>query len=138
MSITLGYTIFYVDDVPAAMTFFTQAFGFAVKFQTPEGDYGELASGATTLSFVSNALADSNLAEAGGFERLSPSRPPVGVSITLIAADVSQAFDAALRAGATSYVEPTIKPWGQTVAYVRGPSGMLIELGTPMGPPPSE
>jgi lactoylglutathione lyase len=35
-------------------------------------------------------------------------------------------------AGATRYVNPIDKPWGQTVAYVRDANGILIELATPV------
>jgi uncharacterized glyoxalase superfamily protein PhnB len=38
----------------------------------------------------------------------------------------------ALKAGATSLSEPSAKPWGQTVAYVRDNNGFLVELCTPM------
>jgi lactoylglutathione lyase len=30
-------------------------------------------------------------------------------------------------------MKPTVKPWGQTVAYVRDLNGTLVELGTPVG-----
>jgi lactoylglutathione lyase len=28
--------------------------------------------------------------------------------------------------------EPKTKPWGQTVAYVRDPDGVLVEIGSEM------
>jgi lactoylglutathione lyase len=133
MAVTLGYTIFYVDDVPATLSFFTEAFGIEQRFVTPEGDYGELDTGSTTLAFVSTELADANLAAACGFQRLAVDSPPVGASITLVMSDVASGYAVAVSAGAQPYVEPVDKPWGQTVAYVRGPNGMLIELATPMG-----
>ncbi len=52
MTTTLGYTIFYVADVRATVAFFGEAFGLEPKFVTDEGDYGELATGATTLAFA--------------------------------------------------------------------------------------
>ncbi len=39
----------------------------------------------------------------------------------------------ALEAGFTPFVEPRVMPWGQTVAYVRDPDGVLVELCTPWG-----
>lgn len=131
MTVELGYTIFYVDDVRSSLGFYTSAFGLQERFVTPEGDYGELATGATTLAFVSNTLAESNLATAGGFTRLDPTSPPPAVSITLVTDDVPGAVQAAIASGARPYVDPADKPWGQTVAYVLDPNGVLIEIATP-------
>lgn len=132
MTITFGYTIFYVDDVAATLRFFTAGFGLSQRFITPEGDYGELDTGATTLAFASNTLAGSNLDPAGGFTRLDPDSLPPAVSITLVTDDVAATVSAALAAGARHYVEPIDKPWGQTVAYVLDPNGVLIEIATPV------
>jgi len=46
--------------------------------------------------------------------------------------DVAAAYDRALAAGATAITEPTQKPWGQTVAYVRDRDGVIVELCTPV------
>jgi len=134
MPTTLGYTIFYVSDVAATLNFYTEAFAIQQSFVTPENDYGELDTGATTLAFASTELATSNLEAAGGFTALSPDGPPVGASITLITDDVGAAVDSAEAAGARRYVEPIDKPWGQTVAYVIDPNGILVELATPVVP----
>jgi catechol 2,3-dioxygenase-like lactoylglutathione lyase family enzyme len=132
--VALGYTIFYVDDVAATVRFFTTAFGLAERFVTPENDYGELLTGQTTLAFVSIELARSNLDEAGGFVPLHKALP-APASVTLVTSDVGAAVDAALEAGAQPYVAPIDKPWGQTVAYILGPSNLLIEIATPVQPP---
>jgi lactoylglutathione lyase len=132
MSVTFGYTIFYVQDVTATMEFFTKAFGLQQRFVTPEGDYGELETGTTALAFVSLPLAHTNLDGAGGFQHPDPVAPPVSATITLTTANVAETLATALGAGATLYVAPADKPWGQTVAYLRDPNGLLIELATPM------
>lgn len=132
MPVAFGYTIFYVPDVSATLRFFAEAFGIAIRFATPEGDYGELETGSTALAFASLALAHANLDGAGGFQDPTPIAAPVAASITLTTTDVVATLDAALRVGATLYVGPVDKPWGQTVAYVRDPNGILIELATPM------
>jgi lactoylglutathione lyase len=99
---------------------------------TPEADYGELDTGSTTLAFATNTLAESNLGQSGGFTHLDPTAPPPGVAITLIADDVPSTVDAAIACGARAYVDPADKPWGQTVAYVLDPNGVLIEIATPV------
>ncbi len=133
MSVSFGYMIFYVEDVAATLDFYRDAFGIDRRFLTPEGDYGELETGATTLAFAEVGLASGNLEAAGGFSAISATAPPVGAAMTLLTDDVSAAVDAAIAAGATPYTEPAIKPWGQTVAYVRDPNGALVEVATPIG-----
>lgn len=130
MTVKLGYTIYYVDDVEATLSFFEQGFGLARRFLTPEGDYGELETGATTLAFASTELAASNLDSAGGFARLADAGGPGGFAITLICDDVPATIQSALDAGASRYVDPVQKPWGQQVAYVLDPNGALIEIAT--------
>jgi uncharacterized glyoxalase superfamily protein PhnB len=39
----------------------------------------------------------------------------------------------AVSAGAVAFRDPEQKPWGQRVAYVREPNGILVELRTPVG-----
>jgi len=129
---TLGYVISYVDDVAATLRFYTEAFGFEQRFLTPAGDYGELDTGQTTMGFASADLAETNLATAGGFRRFHTGDLPPAVAITFLTTDPGTVAQRAIAAGATPYVEPTHKPWGQTVAYVRDPNGALIEIATPV------
>ena len=132
--VTFGYTIAYVGDVRSTLDFFTAAFGLQQRFVTDEGDYGELDTGPTTLAFASTELAEANLSSAGGFVPLDPSGRPPAVTITLLTNDVIGTTDAAVAAGAHPYVAPAVKPWGQTVAYVLDPNGLLIEVATPVSP----
>lgn len=136
MPVELGYCIHYVDEVEATIAFFERAFGLERRFVTPEGDYGELSTGQTTLAFASGELASANLAEAGGFVPLEPQGRPIAAAITLLTEDVDATVSAALGAGARQAVAPSQKPWGQTVAYLRDPSGILIEVATPIAAPP--
>jgi lactoylglutathione lyase len=126
----LGYTILYVPDVAASLAFFEQAFGLNRKFLHESGAYGELDTGATTLSFAAHALGDANF--AGGHVRASESKQPLGMEIGLVTADVPAAHARALKHGAKELSAPTAKPWGQVVSYVRAPDGCLVELCTPM------
>ena len=129
---SMGYVIGYVADVEATVSFYERAFGLTRRFVGPDGDYAELDTGATTLAFAASTLAASNLAGAGGYAALDPSAPPPGVSITLVTDDVPGGLARAVTAGATPYVDVTEMPWGQTVAYVRDPDGILVELATPV------
>lgn len=127
----LGYTIMYVPSVPESLQFFRQAFGLEQKFLHESGDYGELATGETTLAFASHALGTMNFPQ--GHVRASDSRKPLGMEIALVTDDVHGAHTLALAHGGTEVSAPTVKPWGQTVSYIRAPDGTLVELCTPVG-----
>ena len=125
-----GYTIIYVPDVAASLSFFEQAFGFARRFLHESQTYGELDTGETTLSFAAHELAGSNF--GGGHVAASASAEPLGMEVAFVTDDVAAAHARALAAGATEMSAPVSKPWGQVVSYVRCPDGTLVELCTPM------
>jgi len=127
----LGYTIVYVPDVEASLTFYTRAFGLERRFIHETGTYGELETGETTLAFAAHALGEMNF--AGGHVEAHASGKPLGMEIGLVTDDVAAAHRKALEAGATELAAPTERPWGQVVSYVRCPDGALVELCTPVG-----
>ena len=126
--IKFSYTILYVRDVTSTITFYEQAFGFERKFVTPDNDYAELVTGATSLAFASVDLAKSNLSK--GFIESSAEKQPFGMEIGFVTDDVENTVYNALKAGATLVEKPKTKPWGQMVAYVSDPDGFLIEICT--------
>ncbi len=128
--VRFGYTIVYVPEVQAALDFYTRAFGFEQRFISPDGSYGELQTGTTTLSFASEALGDSHFPH--GFLRHSLANPPYGTELAFTTPDVDGTIEAAVAAGAQVLVPAETKDWGQTVAWVRDPNGVLIEICTPI------
>lgn len=124
-----GYTIVYVPDVVASVEFFETAFGLKRRF-IHESGYGEMETGATALAFATHELGDSNLPE--GYIKASHSVEPLGMEIALVTENVAEAHAKALAAGAKSIKEPLLKPWGQTVSYVRCPDGTLVEICSPV------
>jgi len=50
------YTIFYVDDVNETLDFYIKAFGLKLKMLHQSGEYAELDTGSTTLSFAAMHL----------------------------------------------------------------------------------
>ena len=126
----LGYVIHYVPNVDTALTFFETAFQIKRRFITDENDYGELDTGATVLAFASHDLGASNF--SGGYVRADESDSPLGAELALVTDDVVKTHRAALGLGASELAPPKVKPWGQTVSYLRCPSGILIELCTPI------
>ena len=127
----LACTITYVPDVAASLTFFEKAFDLKRKFLHESGDYGELDTGETTLSFAAHGLGDMNF--AGGHVHADTSVQPLGFEVALVTDDVPAAHARAVAAGAREMAAPSQKPWGQVVSYVRCPDGILVELCTPVG-----
>ncbi len=125
-----AYTILYVPNVTESIEFYEAAFGFQRKFITPEGDYGELVSGSTTLAFASSTLGESNL--KNGFQLSNASDKPFGIELVFTSEDLENDFAKAISAGATIETAVTQKPWGQKVGYLRDNNGFLIEMCTPM------
>lgn len=126
-----AYTVIYVQDVAASIAFYERAFGLTRRFIGDKNEYGEMETGATALAFCFIDYAVPGL--PGGLTRHDPARPPAAVEIAFTTSDVPAAYRTAVAAGATPLAEPAAKPWGQVVAYVRDPDGVLIELCTPLG-----
>ena len=122
-----GYTILYVDDVPATLAFYGRAFGLATRYTHESGSYGELETGATALAFVSHAL----LRQIGKTPQAPVLDKPTS-EIALVTDDVAAAVKRAVDAGATLVQDAAAMPWGQTIAYVGDRNGFLVEICTPV------
>ena len=124
----LRYVGIYVADVEAALGFYESAFGFERLHLDAEenGAYGELGTGETTLAFASHELVARHLPIA--FRANTLDDDPAGVELTLELEDLDSGLERALSAGATLVAPPELKAWGQRVAFVRDPHGLLLEL----------
>jgi len=125
-----SYTILYVADVAKTVAFYQQAFGLKPRFIDESGQYAEMDTETTTLAFAANKLAQSNLPQ--GYQVSSRSTPPAGIEVGFVTEDVAALFEQAIAAGADVIVEPKVKPWGQTVGYVRDLDGVLVSINSPM------
>ncbi len=124
-----GYTIVYVADVEQTVAFYTLAFGFTQKFISPDKDYAELETGSTTLAFASHSIAESN---GVPMAKSNPTELPQAFELAFVTENIAASFAQAVAAGAEIVKEPTEKPWGQQVGYVRDIDGFLIEICTPV------
>jgi len=123
----LRYTILYVEDVPATLSFYEQAFGLERKMLHEGGDYGELHTGDTLLAFSSLQLM-SDL----GKTPLRASKDNPSFEIAFETDNVKAALAKAVSHGAELVQDVEEKPWGQTTSYVADLNGFLIEICSPI------
>lgn len=131
MGIKFKYTIIYVSSVEETLAFYGKAFGFETKMMLDSKEWGELETGDTTLAFATHEMGRINLDDR--YQKADINAPPFGIELSFITDDVRAAFDKAVAAGAIPVKEPTEKPWGQTVSYVRSIDGTVIEIATQVG-----
>ncbi len=125
----LGYTLIYVEDVEKTMNFYACAFKLKKGFLHESKDYGEMITGETKLGFVHHLTAKSH---GFDYEEIALSNKPPGLEIGFLSEDVVSSYSEAIKAGAISVSEPTKKPWGQIVSYVRDCNGLLVEICSPI------
>lgn len=126
-----AYTIIYVTDVPATIAFYEQAFGLNKRFIHESNLYAEMETGSTTLAFAGEPMAEMNELA------IRPNRKAdvaAGYEIALVADDPAAAYAKAIAAGASAVKPPALKPWGQTVGYVRDLNGCLVEICSEIKP----
>lgn len=131
MKVKFSHVIFYVKNISDSLAFFEQAFDLLPAFIHESGVYAELKTDGVTLGFVAEDFVKGTFPD--GFVPNSPHSLPQACEIAFTTHDIENAYQKALLSGAHSIVPPELKPWGQMVAYVRDPSGILIELCTPIG-----
>ncbi|GAA4125902.1 VOC family protein [Aminobacter aganoensis] len=129
MSVRLGYTILYVADVEATVSFYEAAFGLRRKFIHESNLYAEMDTGETTLSFAGEAMAEMNGLAIRANRRKDLA---AGFELALVFSDPREAYGKAVAAGATPVKPPENKPWGQVVGYVRDLNGCLVEIASAM------
>jgi lactoylglutathione lyase len=124
-----AYTIIYVPDVPATVVFYEKAFGLTRRFVHESNLYAEMETGGTALAFAGEPMAEMNELA------IRPNRQvdvAAGYEIAFVADDPNVAYSKAVKAGASAVKPPALKPWGQTVAYVRDLNGCLVEICSAM------
>ena len=124
----LGYVIIYVKDVAITVDFYEKAFELKRRFIHESGTYAEMETGQTALAFVSEEMIKTSHA----FRPNRKTEKPSGIEISFVTDHVQKQFDKAIKAGATSVIQPTKKPWGQEVSYVKDINGCLVEICSPL------
>ena len=132
MALSLGCTGFFVQDVPATVDFYRQAFGFELRYLHASQGYAELATGDTLLCFTGEEfLRAANLLGGIDVTCSRPGKPPIGAQIALVSHDLDRDWQRAVAAGAAVVKLPEAKPWSQVVGYLKDVNGVIVELCTP-------
>ena len=126
----LRWAIVYVPDVEATISFYEKAFGLKRRLIGDEADYGEIDTGETRIGFAAMHMSEGAI--DGGVVPLEANGKPQAFEFGFATDDVAADFKKAVEAGATLISEPEVKPWGQTVGYVRDLNGMLVEIASDM------
>jgi catechol 2,3-dioxygenase-like lactoylglutathione lyase family enzyme len=125
----LGGVLLYTADPARAADVYVRGLGLEIALAGPAGDYVQLG-GAVPLAFAARTMAEKLPVPP---RALRADEAPAAAELMFIVVDVAAAVARAIEAGLTAFVEPRVMPWGQTVAYVRDPDGVLVELCTPWG-----
>jgi lactoylglutathione lyase len=128
-----GFTIIFVEDVAATVTFYQVAFGIEPAIVTPM--FAALKTGPTTLAFGANSNERAELGDKVTYQNNTIANDAAAVQVSFVSADVQSDFDRAVAAGATPIIEPNTKPWGQTVSRVRDCNGVLIGIVSALAAP---
>jgi lactoylglutathione lyase len=121
---TLDYTILVVDDLDAALGFYTGALGLPLGHRS--GPYAQLDTGSCRLALYERSA----MAETLGVADADVDTFEIGFKVD----DVDRAYAELIGRGAAPAVPPTDRPWGQRTAYVRDPDGHLVELAQSVAP----
>lgn len=121
-------TVLYVNDVSAAIDFYTRAFGLTLRFRDETLGFAELETGGSVLAIASHSLGEFLMP---GVYSPAEGGQPAGVEIAFLTADVPAAFAKLIAEGAAPLAVPKRMPWGLQVAYARAPDGTLLGLSEP-------
>ena len=127
-----GGCILYVPDVRKTLRFYEEAFGLKQRFLSDDASFGDVDTGGAMLGFAS--LEQSRRNFDGGTLATDARAAPPAFEVSFETTDVAAAVARAKKAGATVLAAPQVKPWGQTVAFLRDPDGHLVEVSTPWSP----
>jgi lactoylglutathione lyase len=121
-----GYTIIFVEDIAKTVEFYQNAFGLEAQTVTPM--FAQMKTGEVSLAFGATTNERHELAGVIDFRDNTINQDPAGIQISFVSENVEADFARTIKAGATSVIEPNVKPWGQTVSRVRDLNGVLVGI----------
>ena len=116
MTFREAFPILNVDDVDAAVSFYSETFGFRETYRFDD------ESGRPAFAFL--ALEPLGIGVA-----LRPAGESRDFALWIYADDVDQAADRLRAAGAEEVLAPTDQAWGERMCTFVDPNGVLVHVG---------
>jgi len=110
-----AFPIVNVDDVEAAIAFYSETFGFEETFRFVE-------EGRPTFAFLALTPLGIGVAQR-------PEGEARDFALWLYADDVDEAAERLRAAGAAEILAPTDQPWGERMCTFVDPNGILVHVG---------
>lgn len=127
MNLAMKYIILYVNDFEKSMHFYNKTLGLPIRMEA--GTYVEFDTGSTILSINTRE----SVRELTGLNVTGDLEATRTFEVGFVVEDVAAAIEALRKHGVPLIVEPTKKPWGQTVSYIADPDGHYIEICDAVG-----
>ena len=127
----LTHVFIWVREVQVEAGFFRDVFALPVRVLEEVPGHGwraELDAGPVTV-YVADEDELGGPGEIGANAyRNDPVQPPAAFQISFTVSDVAAVHAAALTGGGSSIADPYVAPWGQTLARLRTPGGVVVSL----------
>lgn len=124
MNARMEEVVVFVDEPETTARFYERAFGFARR-KDGEG-FVVLDVGGLRLSFQARSLGIRHGGEKVAKLSMDSTIPPFELSFELV--DVDTAYKVAIEAGGEPLEDPHDTEWGDRIAHLRDPNGVLIGL----------
>ncbi|CAH2464084.1 MULTISPECIES: VOC family protein [Bacillus] len=122
MNLKMKYIILYVEKFEQCLQFYKEILKLPIRAE--HGTYIEFETGATILAM--NTRED--VKELTGLPLTEGVLQSSHFEIGFVVDDVKETIEKLKEQGVKVLVEPIVKPWGQTIAYIADPDGNYIEI----------
>ena len=122
-----GFGIF-VEDMPRMIKFYRDVLGFEIKEAEDTSNVYLVKNGTLFLMY---GRKDFEKMTRRRYEYIKDLNGHFEIALYVDTfEEVDNAYNNAIRNGATSVLEPELEPWGQRTCYIADPEGNLIEIGS--------
>lgn len=122
MNLKMKYIILYVEKFEECLKFYKDILQLPIKAE--HGTYIEFNTGTTILAM--NTRQD--VKELTGLPLTEGELQSSHFELGFVVENVQETIEQFREQGIKILVEPIVKPWGQTIAYIADPDGNYIEI----------
>ncbi len=122
MNLKMKYIILYVEKFEQCLQFYKEILKLPIRAE--HGTYIEFETGSTILAM--NTRED--VKELTGLPLTEGVLQSSHFELGFVVEDVKETIEKLKEQGVKVLVEPIVKPWGQTIAYIADPDGNYIEI----------